>query len=72
VRPRAREEDRKAEGRRHGRTVYSASKQAVEGLTKSMAIELGPRQIRGNSIGPTFIKTPLTEDTRRSSETSLD
>ena len=45
------------------RTVYSASKHAVEGLTKSMGIELGPRQIRVNSIGPTFIKTPLTEDT---------
>jgi NAD(P)-dependent dehydrogenase (short-subunit alcohol dehydrogenase family) len=45
------------------RTVYSASKHAIEGLTKSMAIELGPHRIRVNSIAPTFIKTPLTEST---------
>jgi NAD(P)-dependent dehydrogenase (short-subunit alcohol dehydrogenase family) len=45
------------------RTVYSASKHAIEGLTKSMAIELGPSNIRVNSIAPTFIKTPLTEST---------
>ena len=45
------------------RTVYSASKHAIEGLTKSMAIELGPHGIRVNSIGPTFIRTPLTEST---------
>jgi NAD(P)-dependent dehydrogenase (short-subunit alcohol dehydrogenase family) len=45
------------------RTVYSATKHAIEGLTKSMAIELGASNIRVNSIGPTFIKTPLTEST---------
>jgi NAD(P)-dependent dehydrogenase (short-subunit alcohol dehydrogenase family) len=45
------------------RTVYSASKHAIEGLTKSMAIELGPNRIRVNSIAPTFIKTVLTENT---------
>ena len=45
------------------RTVYSASKHAIEGLTKSMAIELGPHRVRVNSIGPTFIKTPLTDST---------
>lgn len=45
------------------RTVYSASKHGIEGLTKSMAIELAPHKIRVNSIGPTFIKTPLTKST---------
>ncbi len=45
------------------RTVYAASKHAIEGLTKSMAIELGPHGIRVNSIGPTFIRTELTEKT---------
>jgi len=45
------------------RTVYAASKHALEGLTKSMAIELGPSGIRVNTIGPTFIRTPLTEST---------
>jgi NAD(P)-dependent dehydrogenase (short-subunit alcohol dehydrogenase family) len=45
------------------RTVYSASKHAIEGLTKSMAIEFGSNRIRVNSIAPTFIKTQLTEST---------
>jgi NAD(P)-dependent dehydrogenase (short-subunit alcohol dehydrogenase family) len=42
------------------RAVYSASKFAVEGLTKSMAIELGPHNIRVNTIAPTFIETEMT------------
>lgn len=45
------------------RTVYCASKHAVEGFTKAMAVELGPHKIRVNTIGPTFIRTPLTEPT---------
>ena len=45
------------------RTVYAASKHAIEGLTKSMAIELGPHNIRVNSIAPTFIRTELTKAT---------
>ncbi len=45
------------------RAVYSASKHAVEGFTKSMAIEWGPHQIRVNTICPTFIRTPLTQST---------
>ena len=45
------------------RAVYSGSKHAIEGMTKSMAIEWGPRQIRVNTICPTFIRTPLTEAT---------
>ena len=45
------------------RAVYSASKHAIEGMTKSMAIEWGPKGIRINSICPTFIRTPLTEKT---------
>jgi len=42
------------------RTVYCASKHAVEGMTKAMAVELAQQNIRVNSIGPTFILTPLT------------
>lgn len=42
------------------RTVYCASKHAVEGFTKAMAVELGPHGIRVNSIGPTFLLTPMT------------
>ncbi len=41
------------------RTVYCASKHAIEGLTKAMAVDLAPHGIRVNSIGPTFIETPL-------------
>lgn len=42
------------------RTVYCASKHALEGLTKALAVELAPHAIRVNSIGPTFILTPMT------------
>jgi NAD(P)-dependent dehydrogenase (short-subunit alcohol dehydrogenase family) len=42
------------------RTVYCASKHAMEGFTKAMAIELAPRNIRVNSLGPTFLETPMT------------
>ncbi len=43
------------------RAVYCMSKHALEGLTKAMAVELAPRQVRVNAIGPTFIETPLTK-----------
>lgn len=42
------------------RAVYAASKHAVEGLTKAMAIELGPNNIRVNTVCPTFVETELT------------
>jgi NAD(P)-dependent dehydrogenase (short-subunit alcohol dehydrogenase family) len=42
------------------RTVYCASKHAMEGFTKAMAIELAPHNIRVNSLAPTFIETPMT------------
>jgi NAD(P)-dependent dehydrogenase (short-subunit alcohol dehydrogenase family) len=45
------------------RAVYCATKHAVEGMTKAMAIEWGARGIRVNTICPTFILTPLTEGT---------
>ena len=45
------------------RAVYCGTKHAVEGFTKSMAIEWGPIGIRVNTICPTFIRTPLTAPT---------
>ncbi|GAB5449178.1 SDR family NAD(P)-dependent oxidoreductase [Gymnodinialimonas sp.] len=45
------------------RAVYCATKHAVEGFTKAMAIEWGPRNIRVNTLCPTFIRTPLTAPT---------
>ena len=45
------------------RSVYCASKFAVEGFTKAMAIEWGPHNVRVNSVCPTFIRTALTKKT---------
>jgi NAD(P)-dependent dehydrogenase (short-subunit alcohol dehydrogenase family) len=42
------------------RTVYCMTKHALEGLTKAMAVELAPHNIRVNSVAPTFIETPMT------------
>lgn len=43
-----------------GRTVYCMTKHALEGLTKALAVELAPHNIRVNSVAPTFIETPMT------------
>lgn len=43
------------------RTLYCASKWAIEGFTKALAVELGPHRIRVNTLCPTFIETPMTE-----------
>ncbi len=45
------------------RAVYAATKHGLEGMTKSMAIEWGPHGIRVNTLCPTFIRTPLAEQT---------
>ena len=45
------------------RAVYCASKHAVEGFTKAMAIEFGNHNIRVNTICPTFILTDMTKKT---------
>ncbi len=45
------------------RAVYSASKHAIEGMVKSMAIEWGKQGVRINTVCPTFIRTPLTQST---------
>ena len=45
--------------------AYTASKSAVRGLTKALAIELSPQGVRVNAIGPGLIATPLNERARQ-------
>lgn len=45
-----------------GVAAYSATKAALDGLTRSMAKELGPVGIRVNSIAPGFMETEMTSD----------
>jgi 3-oxoacyl-[acyl-carrier protein] reductase len=44
-----------------GQANYSASKAGIIGFTKSVALELGSRNIRSNAIAPGFIETEMTE-----------
>jgi NAD(P)-dependent dehydrogenase (short-subunit alcohol dehydrogenase family) len=44
-----------------GRTLYCTSKHAIEGMTKSLAVELAEQHIRVNSVAPTFVETPMTK-----------
>lgn len=42
------------------RAVYCASKHALEGMTKAMALDLAQTGIRANTLCPTFVETPMT------------
>jgi len=44
------------------RSLYCATKHAMEGMTKALAIEFAPYGIRANTLCPTFVDTPLTHD----------
>eukprot|EP01037_Dinobryon_pediforme_P035066 gene35066-41281_t len=43
------------------RSLYCASKWALEGMSKAFALDLAQHRIRSNTIAPTFIETPLTK-----------
>lgn len=43
------------------RAVYCATKHAMEGMSKALALELGAHGIRVNTLCPTFVRTALTE-----------
>ncbi|WP_374410325.1 SDR family NAD(P)-dependent oxidoreductase [Novosphingobium colocasiae] len=42
------------------RSLYCASKWAIEGMNKAFALDLAAKGIRSNTIAPTFIETPMT------------
>ena len=44
-----------------GRNVYNMTKFGIEGLTKGMGVELATRNIRVNSVAPTFVETPMVK-----------
>ena len=46
-----------------GRTAYGTTKAAIIGLTRQIALEMGPHGITANAIAPGPIKTPLVEAT---------
>lgn len=43
------------------RSLYCASKWALEGMSKAFALDLAKHRVRSNTIAPTFIETPLTK-----------
>ncbi|MFV0294722.1 MAG: SDR family NAD(P)-dependent oxidoreductase, partial [Hyphomicrobiaceae bacterium] len=45
-----------------GRSVYSASKAAIEGLSRAIGAELGGNGIRSVTLAPTFVETPLAAE----------
>ena len=48
-----------------GQANYSTAKMGLQGLTRTLAIELGPYGITANAVAPGFIVTDMTDDTAR-------
>jgi NAD(P)-dependent dehydrogenase (short-subunit alcohol dehydrogenase family) len=48
-----------------GLTAYSLSKGALDGLARSLALELAPRHIRVNCVAPAFVNTPMFQKMQR-------
>src|SRR6056300_956333 len=45
-----------------GRNVYNMTKFGIEGLTKGMGVELAKKNIRVNTVAPTFVETPMVKN----------
>jgi NAD(P)-dependent dehydrogenase (short-subunit alcohol dehydrogenase family) len=48
-----------------GQSIYSASKAALGGLTKALAVELAPQRIRVNCVAPGFVESEMLEQSRQ-------
>jgi len=48
-----------------GVVAYSFAKGALEGMTRSLALELAPRRIRVNCLAPGYVRTPMLQDMER-------
>lgn len=62
---------RSALGKR-GQTNYAAAKAGIQGMTKTMAIELGPFGINVNAVAPGFIETQMTKDIAKKTGVSYE
>jgi NAD(P)-dependent dehydrogenase (short-subunit alcohol dehydrogenase family) len=51
-----------------GRAIYCASKHAINGLAKALAVEWASSGITVNAVAPTFVRTPMTEAMLRNPE----
>ncbi len=49
-------------GRRDGRFPYAAAKSGLVGLTRSLALEVGPKGIRVNALSPGYVETALVAE----------
>lgn len=48
-----------------GGALYASTKSAIEAYSKVLALELASKGIRSNCISPTFVKTPMVDDTEK-------
>jgi 3-oxoacyl-[acyl-carrier protein] reductase len=55
-----------------GQTNYAASKGGVEAFTRSLAVELAPRNVRVNAVAPGIIETDMTERLRALASEELE
>ena len=53
-------------------SVYAMTKAAVIQLTRTLAVELGPKGVRANAVAPGFVETPMTRRTWTAADGTVD